>query len=108
VSIGKIKVKPMVDSALEASVKTSSDSPFSFVLHERHRPKPMTHIHTTKQQPRTAELNRSFITKLSKIIFPNQTNWLVGPERVRQAFVSGSRNIGDLRLFVNGFGAGNS
>jgi hypothetical protein len=31
---GEIKVKPKADSALEASVKTSSDSPFSFVLHD--------------------------------------------------------------------------
>ncbi len=62
------KVKPKVDSALEASVKTSSDSPFSFVLHDEHPGRNQCDsFNTTKQQPRTAELNRSFITKLSKI-----------------------------------------
>jgi hypothetical protein len=64
------KVKPKADSALEASVKTSSDSPFVFhnpVLQAEARFQAEARKQNYKQQPRTAELNRSFITKLSKI-----------------------------------------
>jgi hypothetical protein len=64
------KVKPKADSALEASVKTSSDSPFVFhnpVLQAEAWFQAEARKQNYKQQPRTAELNRSFITKLSKI-----------------------------------------
>ena len=77
-SPGEIKVKPKVDSAPEASVKTSSDSPFFFAaLLPKH----------SKQRSRSAELNRSFITKLSKI------GWPVAPLHELCRFPLGKRRI---------------
>jgi hypothetical protein len=58
------KVKPKVDSALEASVKTSSDSPFSFVLHGESR---MTHQYNQTATSHLLNSTEVSSTKLSKI-----------------------------------------